>query len=129
MQIRTRTTKTGNTTTSFIRWAWNSDKKTSVAETIGHVSDINADHSGLLAKMTPDEQSDFTGWLEATKTGLERDALKDTDLSDTLNKIKRATAVKALDSQSIASLTADAKAILSVLKRAGKATLRAPVSA
>lgn len=129
MQIRTRTSKTGNTTTSFIRWAWNSDKKTSVAETLGHVSDINADHSQLLAKMTPEEKSDFIGWLEATKTGLERDALKDTDLSDTLNKIKRATAVKALDSQSIASLTADAKAILSVLKRAGKATLRAPVSA
>ena len=129
MQIRTRTSKTGNSTTSFIRWTWNSDKKTSVAETLGHVSDINADHSRLLAKMTPEEQSDFAGWLEATKTGLERDALKDTDLSGTLDKIKRATAVGALDSPSLEKLTADAKAILSILKKAGKAKLRAPVSA
>ena len=129
MQIRTRTTKTGNSTTSFVRWTYNTAKKTSVSETIGHVSDINADHSQLLAKMTPEEQSDFAGWLEATKAGLERDALKDTDLSETLNKIKRATAVGALDSLSLEKLTADAKAILSTLKKAGKAKLRAPVSA
>ena len=129
MQIRTRTSKSGNITTSFVRWTYNTTKKTSVSETLGHVSDINADHSKLLAKMTPEEQNDFTGWLEATKTGLERDALKDTDLSSTLEKIKRATAVGALDSLSLEKLTTDAKAILSILKKAGKAKLRAPVSA
>ena len=129
MQIRTRTSKTGSTTTSFVRWTYNPEKKTSVSETLGHVSDINADHTGLLAKMTPEEQSDFAGWLKATKTGLEREELQDTDLSSALSKIKRATAVGALDSLSLEKLTADAKAILSVLKKAGKAKLRAPVSA